>query len=244
MLAERPQVEEAINAVCDREGFGVRRIPSEHAGGKWHLRYESDIATGGNLQLDLNYIFRVPLWPITVQDSCAVGSYVSVQFPLLDLHELAAGKLAALMARHASRDLFDSHQLLMGHQLDRDQLRLGFVVYGALNRKDWRTVSAADVNFKARELQDQLLPLLRADFLEGIEDTARWAARLVEECRGALSVVLPLADSEKEFLDRLLDHGEVEPALITGDDGLRDRIAAHPGLQWKAQNVRQFIGKR
>ena len=243
MVAERPRLEEAINAVCGREGLGVRRVPSEHAGGKWHLRYESDVAAGGNLQLDLNYVFRVPLWPATPRDSCKVGSYSAGQFPVLDMHELAAGKLAALMARHASRDLFDAHQLLRGPRFDRERLRLAFVVYGALNRKDWRTVSADEVDFAARELRDELLPLLRTDFLEGVGDAARWAARLVEECREALVLVLPLRDSEIAFLDRLLDYAEIASALITDDDALKERIAAHPGLRWKAQNVRQFKGK-
>jgi len=41
MLAERPNIEEAIRATCTREGFAVRRIPEEHAGGKWVLRLPS-----------------------------------------------------------------------------------------------------------------------------------------------------------------------------------------------------------
>lgn len=31
------------------EGFGVRRMPEERAGGKWALRYESALGRGGNL---------------------------------------------------------------------------------------------------------------------------------------------------------------------------------------------------
>lgn len=34
MLAERPKVEEAVQAVCSREGMTVTRRPEEHAGGK------------------------------------------------------------------------------------------------------------------------------------------------------------------------------------------------------------------
>ena len=49
---------------------------------------------------------------------------------------LAAGKLAALCARRASRDLFDARELLRT-DLDPTKLRLAFVVYGRLNRKDW-----------------------------------------------------------------------------------------------------------
>jgi predicted nucleotidyltransferase component of viral defense system len=243
MLIERPQMERAINAVCDREGFAVRRMPDEHAGGKWHLRYESDLTAGGNLQLDLNFMFRVPMWPATLLSSCSVGSYEPVEFPILDLHELAAGQLAALMARHASRDLFDTHQLLMSRQFDRDRLRLGFVVYGALNRKDWRTVSINDIGFEARELQEQLLPLLRADFLDSFEDAGQWVERLVEECREALKLVLPLTDTEKAFLDHILNVGEIDQSLLTEDEELQGRIASHPGLLWKAQNVQQFRSK-
>jgi len=43
---------------------------------------------------------------------------------LLDLHELAAGKLAALLSRNASRDVFDAVELLRREDLDRAKLRL------------------------------------------------------------------------------------------------------------------------
>ncbi len=37
MIAERPKIEQALQAVLAREGFTVRRMPGEHAGGKWSL---------------------------------------------------------------------------------------------------------------------------------------------------------------------------------------------------------------
>lgn len=37
LLAERPKVEQAVQAVCSREGLTVKRAPSDHAGGKWRL---------------------------------------------------------------------------------------------------------------------------------------------------------------------------------------------------------------
>lgn len=241
MLEERPKLEEAVQAVCSREGFIIRRLPTEHAGGKWILRYESAIAQSGNLEVDLNFMFRVPLWPIDLMDSKRIGSYQAPAVPIMDIHEIAAGKLAALFARQASRDLFDVHLLLTGQELDTRMLRLAFVVYGAMNRKDWRTVSIDDVNFKARELEIGLLPVLRENAL-GDTDRESWANSLVEECKEALYVVLPLAENEREFLDRLLDHGEIEPSLLTDDSGLKDRINSHPLLAWKALNVRQHKG--
>lgn len=61
MMAERPKLEDALGAVFAREGFSVGRIPADHAGGRWALRYQSALGTGGNLEVDLNYMFRVPL---------------------------------------------------------------------------------------------------------------------------------------------------------------------------------------
>jgi hypothetical protein len=168
---------------------------------------------------------------------------VAHEVPILDIHELAAGKLAALMARQASRDLFDAHLFLTTTSFDRERLRLGFVVYGAMNRKDWRTVSIDDVDYEARDLADQLLPVVRPDFLQDAGRTEVWAPRLVRECQEALSVVLPLTPAEMEFLDRLLDHGEILPSLLTSDETMQSRIMEQPLLQWKAINVRKHKGQ-
>jgi hypothetical protein len=48
-----------------------------------------------------------------------------------DIHEIAGGKLTALLAPHAARDLFDTHQLVAQGELDRERMRLAFVAYGA-----------------------------------------------------------------------------------------------------------------
>jgi Nucleotidyl transferase AbiEii toxin, Type IV TA system len=116
--------------VCQREGLAIRRIPGDHAGGKWQLRYQSALGLGGNLEIDLNFMFRVPLWPVVKRDSQAIGSYKAKNIRGLDIHELAAGKIAALLAHHASRDLFDAHQLLTHGNLDAKKLRLAFGYLG------------------------------------------------------------------------------------------------------------------
>ncbi len=243
MLAERPKVEQAIQDVSSREGFAIRRMPIEHAGGKWSLRYGSGLGQNGNLEVDVNFMFRIPLWPVETLDSRQVGSYQTKDIQVLDIHELAAGKLAALLARRQARDLFDTHQLLHHTELHPELLRLGFVVYGAMNRKDWRTVSPGDVHFEARELERQLLPLLRVDFSWDEVEPGEFGRKLVKECREKLDAVLPFSVTEREFLDRLLDEGEIEPSLLTPDKDLQERIGRHPLLEWKALNVKKHKGK-
>lgn len=238
MLEEKPKLEKALNDVFAREGFTVSRQPAEHAGGKWRLSYPSVVTERGNLEVDVNFMLRVPLWRPTIQDSRSIGSYRAKDTTILDQHELAAGKLVALMARHASRDLFDAHQLLTTQNLDSEKLRIGFVLYGAMNRKDWRTARLDDIVFDKKELQEQLLPLLNLSAGRRIAADPTWATRLIKECREKMSIVLPLRRPERKFLDRINDDGEIEPELITADREMAAKILQHPQLLWKATNVR------
>ena len=242
MLEERPKVERAVKAVFEREGFVVRRVPKEHAGGKWQLRYPSALGQGGNLEADINFMFRVPLWPTTALNSQHVGAWRATGIEVLDLHELAAGKLAALFSRRAARDLFDCHLMLRSTHLDRNRLRTAFVAYGAMNRKDWRTISIEDVDFNSVELERVLIPTLRAGVINKRGSASEYGRKLMDESRKALSGLLPFTAAEREFLDRLLDEGEIVPQLLTADASLQDRIQRHPLLKWKAINVKQHRG--
>ena len=166
----------------------------------------------GNLELDVNFMLRTPLWPCPMRDCHPVGS-----FPR---------RLRA-------------HALLANPDLDPAKLRLGFVVYGGINRRDWRTVSPADVVLDPNEVQTALVPMLRADRAPARHEIAAWTKKLEMECRERLSLVLPLNEHELEFLRRLNDKGEIAPELLTSDSGIQATLHTHPGLKWKAQNVRK-----
>jgi predicted nucleotidyltransferase component of viral defense system len=241
MVADRPKVHQAVNAVFSREGFTVKRVPIEHAGGKWRLNYQSFTGQSGNLEIDLNFMFRQPLWEVQSVDSRAVGDFRARNISVLDIHELAAEKIAALFARHQAWDIFDTHQLLCNVNLDQKRLRTAFVVYGALNRKDWRTICLEDVAFDPEELKRMLIPVLSGNSAPGGGDMSMFVQRLVSECREQLSVVYPLSAQEMEFLDRILTKGEIDPSLLTTDAGLQDRITRSPMLLWKALNVRRHF---
>jgi len=82
------------------------------------------------------------------------------------------------MARRQSRDIFDCYAILQMENIDPVKLRLAFVVYGAMNRKDWRTVSADDVDFNAEEFSRQLIPTLRINNPTGQENSSDFGPRL------------------------------------------------------------------
>ena len=242
MLAERPRVEQAIQAVCARLGLQVRRVPSEHAGGKWRLGYTSVTGTGGTLELDVNFLLRTPLWAPVPMDSREIAGTRATAVPVLDIDELAAGKLAALFDRSAARDLFDARNLFRAAELDATRLRTALVVYGGASRKDWRGISLDAIHADPDEVDRQLVPVLRASVAPTRDHVATWSRQLAEECRELVSALLPLREDEVEFLTRLNERGEIAAELLTAEERLQQIVRVHPGLLWKAWNVRRHRG--
>ncbi len=242
MLAERPKVDQAIQAVCGRLGLQVRRVPADHAGGKWRLGYTSALGPGGTLELDVNFMLRAPLWPPALADSRVVGGVTATAVPVLDVNELAAGKLAALFDRSAGRDLFDARNLLRDGGLDPARLRTAFVVYGGVSRKDWRSISLDCIQADPDEVASRLVPILRGGVAPAHGDIPAWSRQLTDECRELVSELLPFGEHELEFLRRLNERGEIVGELLTPEERLRQIVQVHPGLLWKAWNVRQYKG--
>ncbi|MDP2182056.1 MAG: nucleotidyl transferase AbiEii/AbiGii toxin family protein [Actinomycetota bacterium] len=240
MLAERPLVEQAVEAVCGRMGLQVRRVPSDHTGGKWRLSYTTTSGRPGTLELDLNFLLRTPLWPVRQMPAKWASGSAPLTYPVLDIHELAAGKLAALFGRTSGRDVYDTVRILESAQLDLERLRLGFVVYGAASRRDWCEIRVEDIATDPTEVARQVLPMLRGDARPAAGELDDWLSGLLARARVALESVLPLADHEAEFIRLVNEEGVLRAGLLTGDPGMQRIIEGHPALLWKAQNVRQY----
>jgi hypothetical protein len=172
-------------------------------------------------------------------DSRPVGIWQAVGIQVVDIHELAAGKLSALLSRRQARDLFDGSNLFHLDGLDRKRLRLVFIVYGAMSRKDWRTVTPSDVDFDIADLDQRLIPTLRAAGIERMQKD-HFGKEPVADCRNFLGGLLTFTKAETEFLNQALDEGKIAPELLTDDADMQDRIRRHPLLEWKAVNVREF----
>ena len=84
----------------------VLRIPDSHAGGKWRLKYSSVLGGQGSLEVDLNFLQRVPLWQTQKSNSVSVGGKWVQSVRVMNVCELFAGKMAALFSRSAARDFF------------------------------------------------------------------------------------------------------------------------------------------
>lgn len=242
MDAERPIVDAALNRLLAAQGYGVRRQPEEHAGGKWLSRYASALGGNATLELDVNYMARQPLFGAVRMESRPLGEFRANSVLVLDLHEVVAGKVVALIDRHAARDLFDTRRILSIKGLDWRWIKAAVLAIGACSRLDWRTISAGAIEGDARELRQKLTICLPRSRFSGMGEIEAWIEETVALCRERLSFLFDLSEKEREFLDGILDRGEVNADLLDVDSDIRSRIATMPMLAWKTRHVRRHHG--
>ena len=108
-----------------------------------------------------------------------------------------------------------------------------------MGSSDWRKVSVEEIIFQKKELQMQLIPVLERNFLKTQSDWLSWTNQLLNDCKKALNALFPLRENEREFLDKLHDHGVLEASLLTTNEEIIGKIHSHPLLKWKVQLVLQ-----
>ncbi len=232
MLQEKPIINEAIHKILQQNQFELTRNPMNHAGGKTVWRYPSVLGQKGNLEIDLNYMYRKPLWPLQwLTPKIQFEKIINV--PVLDIHELAAGKLSALFSRTASRDLFDAHYLLTKCEIDVHKLRIAFVTYLAMTEIKLSNLSSKYIEYNILDIRNRLFPVLQQMYLPNKQlDLKKWANKILNELHEALSVLLPLKHEEVEFISQVREHGEIKPQLLTSDKQLINIIQSHPAILW------------
>ncbi len=238
MLKERPLINDAINQILQQNRFELDRNPTHHAGGKMVCRYPSLLGQKGNLEIDLNYMYRQPLWPVKLLIP-KIPFEKTIHVPVLDIHELAAGKLSALYSRTASRDLFDAHYLLTKCDIDAKKIRTAFVTYLAMTEIELPNLTPQYIEYKILDIRNRLFPVMRQlELPRGQPDLKKWATKTLNELHEALSIVIPLNEAEIEFISLIRESGEIKPQLITSDKHLIQTIQMHPAIIWVTKKAK------
>src|SRR6266851_4799701 len=242
MEAERPTVDAALNRLLVSQGYGIRRKPDEHAGGKWIARYASALGGNGTLEVDVNYMARQPLFGATRMNSVPLGDMRARDVLVLDIHEIVAGKLVALIDRHAARDLFDARRILSIDGLDWSRIKAAVLALGVSGRRDWRTMSLDAIKGDPREFRQKLAICLPRYRFAGKGDVDAWVDETIALCRERFAFLFVLTANESKFLDGVLDRGEINAGLLDIAPEIRVRIGAMPMLAWKCRHVREHRG--
>ncbi|AMQ26661.1 TPA: nucleotidyl transferase AbiEii/AbiGii toxin family protein [Legionella pneumophila] len=232
MLEEKPMIMDAVEQIMVQNQFERHRAPMRHAGGKMVWFYPSLLGQRGSLEIDINFMYREPLFPVEWK-SPNINEYKNINGPVLDIHELAAGKLSALFDRSASRDWFDAHYLLTQMSLDRQKLKLAFVTYLAMTQIDLSHMVPEKIDFDLTDLRNRLIPVMhQLSVSRNSRELKEWATARINELREQLSNILPLESHEQLFIQNIRNEGLISPELITSDKEMAQKIINHPGVNW------------
>ena len=233
MLKERPEIEKRITGLFERMGLQLTRNPNKHAGGKMVWRYPSSLGNQGNVEVDLNYMYRVPLLPTEYKSSITLAGKQVNNLQVLDIHELAAGKLTALLERQTGRDFFDASELFRCQLLKPDVLRIIFVAYAAMcSKKNMLTITLDDVAVDQVDMRNKLIPVMKDNFSKNFSSIDKWTQDLMKQIRGGFDMLLPFTAAEEAFIHTVVSGNGIKPELITSDVGLANLIKSHPALLW------------
>jgi hypothetical protein len=239
MQADRPEVERAIVIIGEGQGYRVQQSRDAHAGRKIYLSYTSSAGTPDRIEVDLNFLFRIPLGEVTTRPLWQPPGVVCPDVRVVPLEELFTGKLRATLDRAMPRDLFDTIRL-PGYGADMwgcQRLRRIHVALAAtLPHPLYQYGQDRFERVTDRSIEEQLLPMLH-----GNEQPV--ASELKEQAWSVMEPLVTLDDAEREYIDRV-HAGELLPDLLFPDDEeLANRLARFPALLWKIENVRRYLSK-
>jgi Nucleotidyl transferase AbiEii toxin, Type IV TA system len=211
------------------------------AGGKWIYRYASALGGAGTIEIDINYLFRSPLYGVDHMPSALIGSYRATNVPVLDIHEIVAGKMVALITRRAARDLFDAHRIIAMPNLDWAKIKVATLMIGASAKSfDWRTASCQAIECEVGDITGKLTMCLHDRYFDAFGGPVNWIETVTAECRDKLAPLFQLTAGERAFLDAVLDQGEIDASSLDVPESVRVAIEACPALRWKVQNIRAW----
>jgi len=241
MLEDRPRVEEAVVNLGQRRGYRVQQSADAFAGRKLFLRFRSVLGQDERIEVDLNFLFRVPLAGTETCSLWQPGELDRAQVRAVGLPELLIGKLLALFDRGAPRDVWDVAQLSgpVADMLTSRLFRARFLALSAILDHPLPTYGRDRLEnlVSDRVVAEQLAPMLAAPVTLRSND-------LVERAWAKVAPFLSLEANEEAYL-AAIHQGELRIELLFPTDaGEAARIATHPAILWKIQNVRAHLARR
>lgn len=238
MLKERPLVERAVEQVCRGLGYGVQPGVNEHALLEYYLGFVDHGGKRGHIQVEINFLMRVCALPPAELEAARVPDEIPCRFLVLAVEELIAGKLKAMIERSHPRDLYDLYRFQQARrQHDAALLRKLTVLFASTLDRDLREYEPGRYSrIEQAEIERLLYPLLRADDRPSADE-------MVTAVQPLLKAALD-HEREKPYLDALAV-GRYQPELLFAEyPEVAARVARHPALLWKAQNVAEYLSRR
>lgn len=238
MLEDRPKCEDAILDLAQRKGYQVQQSADAFAGRKFYCAYSSAVGTKDRIEIDLNYLFRLPLEPPQRRALWQPGEVDRPQLMMVSITELLIGKLLAFFDRAAIRDIWDVGRLpeIAPEVIKSQRFRAHFIALSAtLNHPlhDY-TLDRIKERVSTGRIESGLMPMLNASDLKAAEKTVQQAFDVVHP-------FLSLTPQEQEYINGVSKGRLRLDMLFPEDEQTAARLSKHPALLWKIKNVRRIM---
>ncbi|MGC8722570.1 MAG: nucleotidyl transferase AbiEii/AbiGii toxin family protein [Acidobacteriota bacterium] len=238
MLEERSNVEEALAGLAARMRYQIQWSADAFAGRKLYLQYRSALGVPDRIEVDVNYLFRLPLAGTVTKELWQPGDMDRPTIPLVSLDEILVGKLLAFFDRCAPRDLWDLAHLPKPARSvgSSSSFRALFLAMSAILDHQVNTYGPDRIGrmVTERAMAEQLVPMLIAG--EAPDRTV-----LIEAAWGFAARFVTLAPNEEAYV-AAVGRGELAlEHLFPSAPQEAARLAQHPALLWKIANVREHL---
>lgn len=240
MLEDRPKVEEAVVELSRRQGYSPQRSADTFAGRKFFLRYRSVMGQDDRIEVDLNYIFRLPLVDPEIRELWQPGELDRIKVRAVGLEELLVGKLLALLDRGAARDVWDVANLSteMMKMARSRRFRSRFIALSAILDHPLQTYTKDRLKnlLTDHAISGNLMPML------AVSEPLR-SVDLIDRAWKVIEQFVILEPNEEEFITGI-GRGELLSKLLfkAGSENEK-KINEHPAILWKVVNVRNQLAK-
>jgi len=240
MLEDRPKLESALCELAEKKGFRVQQSADAFAGRKIFCTYQSIYGPTDRVEVDLNYLFRLPLSSPSKRELWQPGELGFPKILMVSKEELIIGKLLASIDRAAVRDIWDVGRLplIAPEIIGSEVFRSYFIALSVILPRPLNEYSADRIKKKVstRAIENDLLPMLSRGSQASLTE-------IVDQAFKVLDSILVYEDHELEYITRV-HKGDLELNLLFPQDkDIATRLAGHPALAWKLQNVNSQIDK-
>ncbi len=212
--------------------YDVRVSKDTYALSQLEFGYTTVSRSSDLLKIDINFLHRIPIMP-TVQSTFKEYGQ-SVNFSLMGLEELLAGKVVTLLTRYAPRDLYDIYQTtLLKPPLDSQLLRTLIRYYGLVSRIPFLELFRLTLDrVNDYDIRRLLHPLLvRGQFPS--------RSKMAEKAQKFITPFLSFSQEEVNAVDLFYSSGELDAEALFPQEELRDRIIQSPALKWRSEQIRK-----
>ena len=234
MKQERPVLEKAMGDIFKGRKYDFEWGKDEHAGRKCELKYENFHRNKDRVKVDVNYLMRIPVIEPVKRKAFSFDEF-NLEFPVLQIEELYAGKTKALLEREHPRDLYDLYRLFKGGTaINKDLWRLITILFCSSLRNDFRQYTFARIaSITESEINALLYPLLKTGERPGKEE-------MLSAVQPRITELLSFKSNEKDYLDSLAG-GVYDPVKLFGQGSLAEKLRKHPALLWKEKNIKEYL---